>query len=112
MERFETSFKKYKSIILRLRKVHFIDTDGVEALDEIIDLIESRGQQAILSGIDQNALALLEQLSHGYKKLKEKGLIFDKSEHALNFLGIETHEDDLSQTKKAPLNNTAPVTFV
>ena len=101
IERFATSFKKYKSIILRLRKVHFIDTDGVEALDEIIDIIESRGQQVILTGIDQNALNLLAQLSPGYKKLREKGLIFEKSEHALNFLGMATHEheNDLSSEK-------------
>ena len=101
VERFEVNLRKYKSIILRLREVHFIDTDGVEALDEIIDIIESRGQQVILSGIDQNALDLLEQLSHGYRKLKEKGLIFKKSEHALNFLGITTHENNLSSEKTA-----------
>ena len=94
VERFEMNLIKYKSIILRLREIHFIDTDGVEALDEIIDIIESRGQQAILSSIDQSALDLLEQLSHGYRKLKEKGLIFEKSEYALRFLGIPTRGKD------------------
>lgn len=88
IQRFQTNLVKYKTIILRLREVHFMDTDGIEALDEIIDIIESRGQQVILTGIDQSVLDLLEQLSHGYKKLKEKGLIFEKATQALLFLGI------------------------
>lgn len=90
IKRFEENLKKYTSIVLRLREVYFIDTDGVEALDEIIDIVESRGQQAILSGIDQNTLDLLVQLSSGYKKLKKKGLVFKKSEDALHFLGLPT----------------------
>lgn len=88
VERFEANLRKYKSIILRLREVYFIDTDGVEALDEIIDIIEARGQKAFLTGIDQNALDLLEQLSSGYARLKKEGRIFEKSESALRFLGV------------------------
>ncbi len=86
--RFQTNLVKYKSIILRLKEVHFIDTDGIEALDEIIDIIEKRGQQVLITGIDQSVLDLLEQLSGGYKKLKEKGLVFEKAGDALSFLGI------------------------
>lgn len=89
--RFETNLVKYKCIILRLREVHFMDTDGVEALDEIIDIIEARGQKVLLSSIDKNSITLLEQLSVGYKKLKEKGLVFKKSEQALLFLNVPLH---------------------
>lgn len=88
VERFEANFSKYKTIILRMRGVHFMDIDGAEGLDEIIDILESRGQQVIITGIDRNSLELLEKLSEGYKKLKEKGLIFNKSEQALLFLGV------------------------
>lgn len=88
IQRFEQNLIKYKSIILRLQEVHFIDTDGVEALDEIIDIIEARGQKVLLTGVNQNAMNLLEQLSHGYKALKEKGLVFKKSSNALQFLGV------------------------
>ena len=91
LTRFETNLVKYKYIILRLREVHFMDIDGVEALDEIIDIVESRGQTVLLSGVDRNNLDLLEQLSGGYKNLKEKGLVFKKSEHALVFLGVPLH---------------------
>ncbi|EKE07335.1 MAG: hypothetical protein ACD_18C00118G0004 [uncultured bacterium] len=88
LERFETNLKKYKIIILRLREVHFIDADGVAALDEIIDIIESRNQKVLLTSIDQNSLFLLEKMSIGYKKLKEKGLIFKKTEEALLSINI------------------------
>lgn len=89
--RFETNLIKYKCIILRLREVHFMDTDGVEALDEIIDIIEKRGQKVVISSIDRNNITLLEQLSKGYKNLKHKGLVFKKSEQALLFLNIPLH---------------------
>lgn len=91
VERFETNIKKYKYVILRFRRVHFIDTDGVEALDEIINIIEKRDGQAVLTGINPSNLTLIEELSHEYKKVKEKGLIFRKSEDALKFLGVPIH---------------------
>lgn len=86
--RFETNLKKYKHIILRLREVYFMDMDGVEALDEIISLIQARGQQAILTSIDPSVVGMLEQMSKEYPKLKEKSLVFEKTTHALNHLGI------------------------
>ena len=88
IERFEGNFMKYKHIILRLREVNFVDTDGSEALDEIIDLVQKRGQEVILTGANQRTLGLLEQISHGYKDLKQQGLVFDKSEQALTYLGV------------------------
>lgn len=91
LTRFETNLVKYKCIILRLREVHFMDTDGVEALDEIIDIVEKRGQKVVLSSIDRNNITLLEQLSKGYKNLKAKGLVFKKSEQALLYLGVPLH---------------------
>lgn len=92
LSRFETNLTKYKVIILRLREVYFMDADGVMTLDEIIDIVENRGQKVLLTGISQNTTDLLEQLSSGYKRLKEKGLIFEKSEKALNFLGVPTRK--------------------
>lgn len=88
IERFENNFTKYKYVVLRLREVNFIDTDGVEALDEIIDILQKRGQKVILTGINQNIITILEQLSHGYKKLKLRKMVFEKSELALRFLGM------------------------
>jgi len=91
--RFETNLIKYKHIILRLRGVYFMDIDGVEAFDEIINIIESRGQQVLVSSIDPGILGLLEQSSSAYKSLKNKKLIFKKSEHALSYLGVYTRKN-------------------
>jgi len=88
--RFETNLVKYKYIILRLREVYFMDTDGIEALDEIIDIVETRGQKVIVTGVSKNILPLLEQLSLNYKRLEKKGLVFNKAEQALQYLGIPT----------------------
>jgi len=92
VQRFEDNLVKYKTIILRLREVYFIDPDGVEALDEIIGIIQGRGQQVLLTGLDQNTLDLLAQLSHTYPAIRDKGLVFAKSEQALNFLGVPTRD--------------------
>lgn len=92
MGRFDASLAKYKHIILRFREVYFIDTDGIEALDEIIDIIESRGQQVLVTGIGKNILPLLKKLSINYQRLEDKGLVFNKAEQALKHLGIPTRK--------------------
>lgn len=89
VERFRDNLKQYKSIVLRLREVYFIDTDGIEALDEIINIIESRGQRVVLTGISPNLLNLIKDLSSGYKLLEGRGLVFDKAGAALQFLGVK-----------------------
>ena len=86
--RFENNLTKYKHVILRIREVYFLDTDGVEALDEIVDILESRGQEALITSIDPGVVGLLEQVSTSYHRLKSKNLVFQKSEHALQYLGI------------------------
>lgn len=86
--RFEENLEKYKHVILRLREVYFIDTDGVEALDEILDIIQSRGQQALISSVDPSILPLLEELSTKYRELRDNGLVFPKTELALQHLGV------------------------
>lgn len=88
-DRFEANLKNFRSIVLRLREVYFIDADGIEALDEIIETIEARGQRVVLTGIGPNILPLVEKLSVGYRRLKERGLVFDKAGQALDFLGVQ-----------------------
>jgi SulP family sulfate permease len=92
VRRFEDSLKKYKVVVLRLRSVAFMDIDGVEALDEIIATIQKRKQQVCLTSINENVLSILEQASSGYKKLKAKELVFDKTESALKHFGIAPRE--------------------
>ena len=86
--RFENNFTKYKTIELRLREIYFIDIDGVEALDEIIGIAEARGQKIMLTGVEPSIDKLLEESSTHYKRFKEDKLIFDKTTHALEYIGI------------------------
>jgi len=92
ISRFETGLTQYKYIILRLREVFFVDLDGVEALNEIVSIIESRGQKVILSSIDANVAETLREGIKGYDRLEKDGMIFAKTEEALKHFGIEPKE--------------------
>jgi len=92
ISRFDSTLAKYKHVVLRFREVYFIDTDGIEAFDEIIDIIKSRGQQVIVTGISKNILPVLKELSVNYQKLEDDGLVFNKAEQALKYLGIPTRK--------------------
>lgn len=96
ISRFEQSLSKYKIIILRLRSVYFIDLDGVEALDEIISIIQKRGQQVCLTSISSNIADLLGQLSVQYRKLAENGLIFSKTGDALKHFGVKSLNTEIN----------------
>lgn len=89
VERFEANMRGYKTIILRLREVYFIDLDGVEALDQIIEILGQRKQRVILTSLHPSVEGLLSSVSKGYGQLKKKGLVFDKTRVALKHLGIK-----------------------
>lgn len=93
IRRFETNLKDYKTIILRLREVHFLDLDGIEALDEIISLIHHKGQKIAVTGVSPWIAELCEKNSKEYRELKNEGLVFDKTAYALEFLGVSTTKD-------------------
>lgn len=86
--RFENNLKEYNSIVLRLRDLHFIDTDGVDALDEIIDIIHSKGKQVLICRVNTHIKDLLGE-SENYKTLKKEGLIFHSTEEALKYLKVK-----------------------
>lgn len=89
VSRFEGDLSKYKIIILRLRSVYFIDLDGAEALDEMISIIQKRGQQVCITSLNASTASLLEQVSSGYQELKRQGLVFAKTEEALTYFGVK-----------------------
>lgn len=86
--RFERNLQQYHAVILRLRELHFIDTDGVNALDEMIDLIKQQGKPVALSGVNKHIEESLKQESEGYKLLRKEGLIFPKTLDALKHFGF------------------------
>ncbi len=87
ISRFMRDLTSYNSVVLRLRELHFIDTDGVDALNEIISLIHEQGKKVVLSGIPASIETVLKRDSKAYNKLKKEGLVYTKTTEALRALG-------------------------
>jgi SulP family sulfate permease len=88
ISRFERNLQQYHAVIIRLRELHFIDIDGVNALDEMIDLIKAQNKPVALSGVNKHIEESLQQESEGYKLLRKEGLIFPKTLDALKHFGF------------------------
>lgn len=88
INRFERNLQNYRAVILRLRELHFIDIDGINALDEIIDLVKRQGKPVAISGINKHIEMSLKQESEGYAQLKQEGFIFTKTLDALKHFGF------------------------
>lgn len=86
ISRFSTGTNGYQTVILRLRAMHFIDQDGVDALDEIIDIIHEQNKKVLISSINNQVVHMLERDSEGYQELKKQGLVFKTTELALAYL--------------------------
>lgn len=86
--RFRSGLNGYQAVILRLRELHFIDIDGVDAIDDIIDLLIEKGKKVSITGANDFTTKSLENDSENYKKLKAEGLVFNKTSDALKHFGI------------------------
>lgn len=86
--RFESDFTQYPIIILRLRELYFIDLDGIDALEEIIEIIEKRKQKVLIAEPDPYIKNLLENSSKKIKHMQKAGLIFDNLKQALEFAKV------------------------
>lgn len=87
--RFEGNMTDFKIIVLRFREVYFMDIDGAEALDELIRMIENRGQTVVLSGIHSAIAELLRRVSKRYCELEKEGKTFSKAREALLWAGVK-----------------------
>ncbi len=85
--RFEKQIPLHKNIILELKHLHFIDQDGINALEEIIELLQSKNKTVAISGASNIVLKMLEE-SKIFNSLKPKGLVFDNLQKALNTVKI------------------------
>ena len=88
VNRFTYGLTDYKAVILRLRSVYFIDLDGAEALEDIIDTVQKRKQQICITSVNPEVANLLHEVSPHYRALMAQGLIFAKSEEALRHYGL------------------------
>lgn len=85
VSRFQLDFKKYRVIILRLDEMFFLDLDGIEALDEIIDHIKGRGQTVMIAGLEPHLIPLLHASSKEFRDLENAGHVFAATADALAF---------------------------
>lgn len=88
VSRFETEHDHHKNIILRMRELYFIDLDGVDAFEEIIEILEKRGINVYITGVSNMILPLLQKSKH-YKKLEKENRIFPRTSDALRELGFK-----------------------
>jgi SulP family sulfate permease len=86
ISRFENNLNGYENVILRFRSLYFIDMDGVDAFEEIVEIIEKQGRKVLVSGINPLIEKMLVTSKH-YQELKKSGRVFEKTEHALKSLG-------------------------
>lgn len=84
--RFEHKLNGTKNVILRLRELYFIDVDGIEALEEIGEILEAKKKNVFLTGISPLIEKMLME-SHFYQKLKKEGHVLPKTTDALKTLG-------------------------
>lgn len=88
IHRFSEHLNGSKHIILRLRSVYYIDTDGVEAISEIIRIVRSRGKQIYITSVSPIIVHMLDK-NPEFQKLKAEGRVFAKSADVLRHLGYQ-----------------------
>ncbi len=86
IDRFERKLNQYDQIILRCRELYFMDMDGVDAFDEIVEIIERQGKTVYVSGIHTAVGEALRHSKH-FKRLDAAGQVFAKTTHVLSSLG-------------------------
>ncbi len=90
ISRFEnkkTSDKPYKNVVLRMRELYFIDLDGVDAFDELVEVIERSGKNVYVTGVNPLIESSLRQSKY-YEKFRAENKVFSRTSEALAILGF------------------------
>ncbi len=82
LQRFQENFIRYEAMVLVLEDLYYIDFDGMDAIEEIIELIHSRGQ---LIGLVNPSMHIKQMFEHSsaFQRLVREGLVFDSLPNAL-----------------------------
>jgi SulP family sulfate permease len=86
IDRFEKKLTDYENIVLRFRELYFIDLDGADAFDEIVEIVERRGKRVYVSGVNAHVETMLAHSKH-FPRLRKDGRVFEKTTFALESLG-------------------------
>jgi SulP family sulfate permease len=87
--RFESDLQHYGTIILNLREVYFIDIDGIDALDEIIEVAHKKHKEIYVTGVNPLIESLLKSASKQFQSLESKHMVFETTSQALSHVGIQ-----------------------
>lgn len=88
LERLLASIHSAKYVILRFRSVYYMDMDGVEAVDEIINSILAQKKSVYLTSLNPVVEEMLRN-SSTYKHLQKEGKVYAKSIDVLHHLGFK-----------------------
>ncbi len=80
------------TVILNFRNLFYIDLDGMDALEEIININKARGKKVIITSAGPLIIPVLVK-TKWYNDLKEQNLVFDSTTEALEVLGFEIDKD-------------------
>jgi SulP family sulfate permease len=88
LARLEEINSNITTIILRLRGVSYMDMEGAEGLDALVDMLTKKNITVLITGTNNYLEKTLLQHSHHYKTLKENEGVFKKTRYALETLGV------------------------
>jgi SulP family sulfate permease len=88
VNRFEHKLFGTENIIIRLRELYFIDLDGVEALDEILEICKVKKINVYISGVNKFIDKMCNN-SNDYRRLADEGKILPKTKDVLKILGFD-----------------------
>lgn len=86
--RFETRLNGSLNIVIRMRELYFIDLDGVEAVDEILEICKKQHREVYVTGVNPFINEVLRN-SDDFRRLESEGKVVEKTKDALKKLGVE-----------------------
>lgn len=86
INRFEQELSGYRAVVLRLSGLAFIDAEGVDAINQIIDIVQKKGGVIVATGVRSHIDYMLRKRHGAYAHLYEQGLVFTRTQQALAYL--------------------------
>lgn len=72
-----------KPVVLNFRHLHYIDVDGYEAIDEIVDILNQKNQKIYIVGVKPEMLGHFKH-HHWFNNFEESKKVFTSTELALS----------------------------
>lgn len=76
-----------KAVVLSFRNLYYIDIDGLDALQEIIETLQAKGKEVYICGMNTIVLSLLER-TPWYTNLAQQHCVFDSSHEAISHFQV------------------------